>query len=236
MRIFLIATLLIALQTLLIGAHAQTYPAKSVRIIASVLPGDTCDILVRMLGYKMGDRLGQQFVIDNRAGASGQLGHALVAQAAPDGYTLGCGNGGSLSIVPHVFKNVPYNALKDFTPVALMATNFMALAVGNTHPAKNAGELIQMAKQNPGKVSFGSNGEGAFLHFATEWPAGIPPNIVALLNSEANRAINLPDIREKIVSFALDAVTESSQHFASYMRAEHARYGKIAKEIGLKAQ
>ena len=81
MRIFLIATLLIALQTLLIGAHAQTYPAKSVRIIASVLPGDTCDILVRMLGYKMGDRLGQQFVIDNRAGASGQLGHAMVAQA-----------------------------------------------------------------------------------------------------------------------------------------------------------
>jgi tripartite-type tricarboxylate transporter receptor subunit TctC len=303
------------------GALAQTYPAKSVRIIASVLPGDTCDTLVRLVGFKMGERLGQQFVIDNRAGASGQLGHAMVAQAQPDGYTLGCGNGGSLAIVPHAFKKVPYDALKDFTAIAMMATNFMGLAVSNTLPVRNVGELIQHAKNHPGKVRFGSNGEGAFLHFATEmfrsqagftylhvpfkgfpqlageiasgrldasfgsfpavmpyvqtgrmrmlgiaratrlpnhpdyptiaetlpgfvsggWfgivgPAGIRSDIVALLNREANRALNLPEIRDKLVASGLDLVPESPQYFAQFMRSDHARYGKIARAIGLQPQ
>ena len=307
-------------QTAPAGA-GQAYPAKSVRVIASVLPGDTCDLLVRMVGYKIGERLGQQFVIDNRAGASGQLGHAMVAQAQPDGYTLGCGNGGSLAIVPHAFKKVPYDALKDFTAIAMMATNFMALAVGNTHAARTVSDLIQLAKSHPGKVTFGSNGEGAFLHFATEmfrsqagftylhipfkgfpqaageiisgrldasfgsfptvmpyvqtgrmrllgiardkrlpnypdiptiseslpgyvsggWfgfvgPAGIPRDIVAKLNREANWAMNQPEFREKMIPMALDVFTESPGYFAKYIRADHARYGRIAKEIGLKQQ
>jgi tripartite-type tricarboxylate transporter receptor subunit TctC len=321
--------LLVAIQGFVTCAHAQTtstgsgqsYPTKSVRIIASVLPGDTCDTLVRLVGYKMGERLGQQFVIDNRPGASGQIGHAMVAQAQPDGYTLGCGNGGSLAIVPHAFKKVPYDALKDFTAVALMATNFMGLVVGNSFPSRTVSELIQHAKQNPGKVSFGSNGEGAFLHFATEmfrsqagftylhvpfkglpqlageiisgrldasfgsfpvvipyvqagrmrmlgiarstrlpnypdyptiseslpgfvsggWfgivgPAGIPRDIVALLNREANRALGQPDIRDKLVATGLDVYTETPEYFAKFIPADHARYGRIAKEIGLKAQ
>jgi tripartite-type tricarboxylate transporter receptor subunit TctC len=315
------ATLLVACAIFSAGAQAQTYPAKSVRIITSVLPGDTCDTLVRLAGFKLGERLGQQFVIDNRPGASGQIGHAMVAQAQPDGYTLGCGNGGSLAIVPHAFRKVPYDALKDFTPIALMATNFMGLAVSNTFPARNVGELIQHAKQHPGKVSFGSNGEGAFLHFATEmfraqagftylhvpfkgfpqlageiisgrldasfgsfpavlpyvqsgrmrmlgiaratrlpnypdyptiseslpgfvsggWfgiigPAGIARDIVNLLNRETNRALGQPDTRDKLVASGLDLFAESPAFFAQYLRADHARYGKIAKEIGLVAQ
>jgi tripartite-type tricarboxylate transporter receptor subunit TctC len=311
----------IALLGFMAGAHAQTYPNKSVRVIASVLPGDTCDTLVRLLGFKMGEKLGQQFIIDNRVGASGMLGHGIVAQAAPDGYTLGCGNGGSLAIVPHAFKKVPYDALKDFTPIALMATNFMALAVGGGSQWRSVNDLVQHAKQNPGKVTFGSNGEGAFLHFATEmfrstagfsylhipfkgfpqlagdlvsgrldasfgsfpavlpftqggrvrilgiardkrlpnypdiptiaesvpgyvsggWfgivgPAGIPRNIVTLLNREANAAMKLPEIRDKLVPGGLDLFTESPEYFAKFMRDDHARYGRIAKEIGLKAQ
>ena len=314
-------TLLLAFPLVVMQAQAQPYPNKSVRVIAAVLPGDTCDLLVRMVGYKMGERLGQQFIIDNRAGASGQLGHAMVAQAQPDGYTLGCGNGGSLAIVPHAFKKVPYDALKDFTPVALMATNFMTLAVGNPHAARTMSDLIQLAKSNPGKVTFGSNGEGAFLHFATEmfraqvgftylhipykgfpqaageiisgrldasfgsfptvlpyvqtgrmrllgiaratrlpnypdiptiaeslpgyvsggWfgivgPAGIPRDIVTKLNREANWAMSQPEFREKMVSMALDVFAETPEYFANYIRADHARYGKIAKEIGLKQQ
>ena len=148
--------------------HAQQYPTKPVRIVASVLPGDTCDTLARLAGYKLSEKFGQQFVIDNRVGASGAIGHTIVAQAAPDGYTLGCGNGGSMAILPHVTKGVPYNVHKDFTAIALMATNFMALAVGGNSSFKTVNDLVQHAKQNPGKVSFGSNGEGAFLHFATE--------------------------------------------------------------------
>ena len=315
------ALLLIAVAGYVCGAQAQTYPAKSVRVITSVLPGDTCDILVRLVTQKMGERLGQQFVVDNRVGASGRLAHGMVAQAPADGYTLGCGNGGSLAIVPHAFKSVPYDALKDFTTVALMATNFMALVVGNASPARTVDELIQHAKRNPGKVTFGSNGEGAFLHFATEmfraragftyhhipfrgfpqlagdiiggrldasfgsfptvhpyvqggrmrllgiaratrlqtypdyptlaetlpgfesggWfglvgPAGIRRDIVAVLNREANRAMSQPEFREKMVAWALDVVVESPEYFAKFLRDDHARYGKIAKAIGLQQQ
>ena len=329
MQHLLRATMLVFILVFFGGAQAQStstgsgqaYPVKSVIVIASVLPGDTCDVLVRLVGYKMGERLGQQFVIDNRAGASGQLGHAMVAQAQPDGYTLGCGNGGSMAIVPHAFKKVPYDALKDFTPIAMMATNFMGLAVSNSFPARTVGELIQYAKNNAGKVSFGSNGEGAFLHFATEmfrfqagftylhvpfkglpqlagevisgrvdatfgsfpvlhpyvqagrmrllgvaratrlpnypdyptiaetlpgyvsggWfgivgPAGIPHSIVTLLNREANWAMTQPDFRDKMTASGLDVITESPEHFANFIRSDYARYGKIAKEIGLKAQ
>jgi tripartite-type tricarboxylate transporter receptor subunit TctC len=150
------------------SAQAQSYPTRPVRVIASVLPGDTCDTTVRMVTLKMGERLGQQFVVDNRVGASGMIGHELIAKAPPDGYTLGCGNGGSLAVLPHAFKSVPYDALKDFTPIALMTANFLALMVPANSPARTVGELIQQAKQSPGKLTFGSNGEGAFLHFATE--------------------------------------------------------------------
>lgn len=316
------AALLVTVSTgVTAAAQEPAYPTKSVRIVASVLPGDTCDTLVRLAGYKMGEKLGQQFVIDNRVGASGMIGHAVIAQAPADGYTLGCGNGGSLAIVPHAFKKVPYDALNDFTPIALMATNFMALAVGANAPWRSVGDLVQHAKQNPGKVSFGSNGEGAFLHFATElfrstagfsylhvpfkgfpqlagdlaasrldasfgsfpavlpftqggrvrilgiardkrlphypdiptiaetvpgyvsggWfgvvgPSGIPRHIVALLNRETNAALAAPEVKEKLSSQGLDLFAESPAFFAKLMRDDHARYGRIAKEIGLKAQ
>lgn len=315
------AALCIAALVFAYNAPAQPYPTKSVRIIASVLPGDTCDTLVRLVGYKMGEKFGQQFVIDNRVGGSGMIGHAIIAQAAPDGYTLGCGNGGSMAIVPHAFKKVPYDALKDFTPIAMMATNFMALAVGAGSSFKTVADLVQHAKQNPGKLSFGSNGEGAFLHFATElfrstagftylhvpfkgfpqlagdlvsgrldasfgsfpavlpftqggrvrilgiardkrlasypdiptiaesvpgyvsggWfgvigPAGITRDIVALVNRETNAALNQADVREKLSSQGLDLFNETPAFFAKYIRDDHARYGRIAKEIGLKAQ
>ena len=200
MQNFCRAMLLVAPSVFFFHVQAQStsaYPTKSVRVIASVLHGDTCDVLVRLVGYKMGERLGQQFVIDNRAGASGQIGHAMVAQASADGYTLGCGNGGSMAIVPHAFKKVPYDSLKDFTPIAMMATSFMGLAVSNACPARN---------------------------------------IVTLLNREANWAMTQPDFRDKMIASGLDIITESPEHFANFIRSDYARYGKITKEIGLKAQ
>ncbi len=149
-------------------ALAQKYPNRAIRIIVPQLPGDTCDTLARMLGYKMGEQLGQQFVVDNRPGASGTIGLALAAKAPPDGYTIACGQGGNLSVIPHTMKAVPYNALKDFAPVALVATNYLALVVHPSTPFKTVGEFIKYLKANPGKVAFASNGEGAFIHMATE--------------------------------------------------------------------
>jgi len=149
-------------------ALAQKYPTKSIRVIVPQPPGDPCDIFARLLGHKMGERLGQQLVVDNRPGASGTIGLALAAQAPADGYTIACGQGGNLSVIPHTMKNVPFDALKDFTPVALVATNYLALVVSPTTPYKNVGEFVKYLKANPGKVSFASNGEGAFVHMATE--------------------------------------------------------------------
>lgn len=147
---------------------AQNYPTKAIRVIVPQAPGDACDTLARMLGNYMGERLGQLLVVDNRPGAGGTIGLALTANAPADGYTFACGQGGNLSVIPHAMKNVPYNALKDFAPVALIATNYLALFVYPGAPYKTTAEFVRYLKANPGKVTFGSNGEGAFLHMAAE--------------------------------------------------------------------
>ena len=147
---------------------AQNYPTKAIRVIVPQAPGDACDTLARMLGNYMGERLGQLLVVDNRPGAGGTIGLSLAANAPADGYTFACGQGGNLSVIPHAMKNVPYNALKDFAPVALIATNYLALFVYPGAPYKTTAEFVRYLKANPGKVTFGSNGEGAFLHMAAE--------------------------------------------------------------------
>jgi tripartite-type tricarboxylate transporter receptor subunit TctC len=149
-------------------ALAQKYPVKPIRVIVPLPAGDTCDIFARLLGQKVSERLGQQLVVDNRAGAGGAIGLSLTAQAPADGYTIACGQGGNMSVLPHTMKNIPYDALKDFTAVALVATNYLALVASPNAPFRNVDEMIKYLKANPGKVSFASNGEGAFLHMATE--------------------------------------------------------------------
>ncbi|MFM9970483.1 MAG: Bug family tripartite tricarboxylate transporter substrate binding protein [Burkholderiales bacterium] len=150
------------------AALAQKYPVKSIRVVVPLPAGDPCDIFARLLGQRVSERLGQQLVVDNRAGAGGAIGLSLVAQAPADGYTIACGQGGNMSVLPHTMKNIPYDSLKDFTAVALVATNYLALIASPNAPFKNVEELIKYLKANPGKVSFASNGEGAFLHMATE--------------------------------------------------------------------
>jgi tripartite-type tricarboxylate transporter receptor subunit TctC len=160
--------LLVACACVAGAAQAQKYPTRAIRIIVPQAPGDPCDTFARMLGMYMGERLGQQLVVDNRPGAGGTIGLSMAAKASPDGYTFACGQGGNLSVIPHTMKNVPYNALQDFAPVALIATNYLALVVSPSTPFKNVAELVKHLKANPGKVTFGSNGEGAFIHMATE--------------------------------------------------------------------
>ena len=107
-------------------------------------------------------------IVDNRAGASGQLGLELAAHAAPDGYTLVGGQGGNLVVMPHTYKKIPYDPLKDFAPIALATTNFLALVVNPNVPFRNVKDLIDYAKTNPGKLTFASNGEGGFPHMTIE--------------------------------------------------------------------
>ena len=147
---------------------AQNYPVRPIRVIVPQAPSDACDTFARMLGHHMGERLGQQLVADNRPGAGGTIGLSLAANAPADGYTFACGQGGNLSVIPHTMKNVPYDALKDFAPIALIATNYLALVVRPDAPYKTTGEFVKYLKANPGKVTIGSNGEGAFMHMAAE--------------------------------------------------------------------
>jgi tripartite-type tricarboxylate transporter receptor subunit TctC len=149
-------------------ALAQSYPTRSIRIIVPQLPGDSCDTMSRLVGQKMSERLGQQVVVDNRPGASGSIGLALAAKSPADGYTIACGQGGNMSVLPHTMKAIPYDAMKDFQGISLVATNYLALVVHPTTPWKNVAEFVKYLKANPGKVAFASNGEGAFIHMTTE--------------------------------------------------------------------
>ena len=150
------------------GAFAQSYPAKSIRVIVPAAPGDSCDVLSRLIGQKVGERLGHPLAVDNRVGAGGQLGLQLIAQAPADGYTIGCGQGGNMVIVPIAYKKVAYDTLKDFVPIQIPVTNFLGLVVHPSVPFNNVKDLVAYGKANPGKLVFGSNGEGAFVHFSVE--------------------------------------------------------------------
>ena len=149
-------------------AQAQAYPNKPIKVIIPFPPGNTMDIMTRLVAPRLSERLGQQIVVENRPGASGMLGLDLVAKAAPDGYTIGAGQGGNLTVLPHTSKSIPYDALKDFAPIAVSTTNYLGLVASPTAPFKTLPEMIAWAKANPGKLTVGTNGEGGFPHLAFE--------------------------------------------------------------------
>jgi len=150
------------------AVFAQAYPSKPIKVLIPYPPGDAADILARLIGPKMSDRLGQPVVVENRPGASGQIGLELLARAPADGYTIGVGQGGNLVVAPHTYKKLPYDPLKDFVPVALLATNYLAIVANPDVPFRNAAEMVAWAKQNPGKLTLATNGEGGFPHLAFE--------------------------------------------------------------------
>jgi tripartite-type tricarboxylate transporter receptor subunit TctC len=154
-------------------AGAQNYPARPIRVIVPFPPGDAADILARLIGAMVSEHLGQQMVVENRAGASGQIGMALLKDAPADGYTIGVGQGGNMVVAPHTYKKLQYDPLKDFAPVALIATNYLAVIANNNVPFKDAREMVAWAKANPGKLSLATNGEGGFPHLAFEHFAAI---------------------------------------------------------------
>jgi tripartite-type tricarboxylate transporter receptor subunit TctC len=154
-----------------VGVHevrAQAYPSKPIKIIVPFPPGNTVDTQSRLVGPKITERLGQPVIVENRVGASGMLGLDLVAKAPPDGYTLGAGQGGNLCVLPHTSKNVPYNVLKDFTPIALTTTNYLVIYANTGAPFKTLPEMIAYAKANPGKLTYATPGNGTSLHMTME--------------------------------------------------------------------
>lgn len=153
------------------ASAAQSYPARSVRIIVPFPPGEAADTIARLVTPALSERMGQQFVVDNRPGAAGQIGLNLLKQAPADGYTIGMGQGGNMSVQPHTYAKLPYDALKDFSGLALAATNYLAVVANNGAPFKTSKEMIAWAKKNPGKLSVGTNGEGGYPHLTMEFLA-----------------------------------------------------------------
>ena len=302
-------------------ANSQSYPGKPIRIIIPFPAGNTTDIMSRLIAPKMAERLGQPVIVENRPGASGILGLDYVAKSPPDGYTIACGQGGNLAVLPHTSKNVTYDPLRDFAPIAISTTNYLAIVANPNAPFKTIGEMVAYAKANPGQLTVATNGEGGFPHLAFEhlrtmtgiaythipykgsaaiatdimgaqvqagidgitgmtphiksgrlrllavtskaravlWPdtpaaaedvpgyesggwfgyvapAATPREIVLRLNEEINRAMRSPEISDKLVAAGLIVVAESPEFFASLLRSDFAKYGKLVKDIGFQPQ
>jgi tripartite-type tricarboxylate transporter receptor subunit TctC len=146
------------------GAQAQTYPNKPIRLVVGFAPGGNTDTVARVVGQKLGERLGQQVIIENKAGAGGTIGTAEVARAAPDGYTLTMGTTTTHAIAVAAYAKLPYDPVADFEPIALVANAPYLLVVNSSLPAKDLKEFIALVKSQPGKLNYGSAGQATTTH------------------------------------------------------------------------
>ena len=146
----------------------QAYPAKAVRMIVGFPAGGTSDIMARLTGQKLSEAWGQTFIIDNRPGAGGNIGTELVAKSAPDGYTLLVSPGSTLTSNPAVYSKVPFDTVRDFAPVTIIAGVPNALVVHPSVPVKNLKDLIALAKSRPGQLAYASTGAGQSTHLSAE--------------------------------------------------------------------
>jgi tripartite-type tricarboxylate transporter receptor subunit TctC len=310
-----ITLLCVTLALLAAPVLAQNYPAKPVRLIVGYSPGGPNDILARVVGQKLSDALGVPVPVDNRPGADSMIGTQLTARAAPDGYTI-CVISASSTIHPSVYTNIPYDIIKDLSPVTVLASSVFVLVVNPALPVKSVKELIALAKSRPGQLNFASSGPGGTLHLAGElfkslahvnmnhipykggapavtdvlsgqvelmfspmavamphvksgklrllavtsakrWPAlpnvptmaeagvpgyeatgwyGIvapartPPPIIARLNQEIVKVLGLPEVRQQLAGYDLEPVGNSPEQMASHMKAEVAKYAKVARD------
>jgi tripartite-type tricarboxylate transporter receptor subunit TctC len=158
------------------SAHAQDYPTRPITLVVPYAAGGGNDVMARIVADKMSRTLGQQIVVENRAGAGGTIATRQVAKAAPDGYTLVIGGTGTLAVNPTLYANVGYDPRKDFSPVGLIGTSALIVLVHPAVAAKSIRELIDLAKKDPGKLNYASAGVGSGIHLGTvlfEQMAGI---------------------------------------------------------------
>jgi tripartite-type tricarboxylate transporter receptor subunit TctC len=301
-------------------ASAQSFPAKPVRLVIPFPPGGSLDNVGRLLAQKIGDAWGQTIVVENRPGAGGNVGMDFVAKSPADGYTVGMGALSTHAVNPSLYARMPYDAVKDFAPISLVAITPNVLTVNASLPVDSLKDLIAYAKANPGKVNFGSGSNGSAGHLAGElfkletktdvqhipfkggapatqalvagdtqfmfdnlanamaqlkagrikalavttaqrsklapdlptmaeagmpgfdistWfgilaPAGTPPEVIARWNSELVKALNAPDVREKMFAQGADPSPTTPAEFAAFIAKERDKYARIVKASGAK--
>jgi len=308
------------LLALCMPVHAQTFPAKPVRIIAPFPPASVADVLARPIAQKMSETWGQPVIVDNRTGAAGNVGSELVAKSPPDGYTLLLGTIGTNAINASLYAKMPYNTRTDFAPITLVANAHLFLVMHPSVPVKTVKDVVALAKAKPGQLNYGSAGMGTTPHLAgemfqylagvkmtlvtykgspqsaidlvagrldlifangsavlplirtgrlrliaisaakrdpampevpaiaetvpgfelTPWwglfaPAGTPREVVTKLNAEAVRILALPDVKSNYANLGLAALSNTPEQFSHYINEEIARWAKIVKATGARA-
>jgi tripartite-type tricarboxylate transporter receptor subunit TctC len=165
-----LAASLLCLVAALVSATgaAQGYPTRPIRFIAPFPPGGSSDVLCRLLGQKLTERLGQPVAVENRPGAGGNIGHEFAAKQAPDGYTILISSSSTLATNPHLYKHLGFDPIADFAPISMVASAGQVLVVNPSVPAKSVAELIALAKAKPGQLNFGSGGKGIQSHISAE--------------------------------------------------------------------
>ena len=202
----LFGTLVTAIALASTWASAEdAYPSKPVRIIVSFAAGGPTDIVARVMGAKMAELLGQQFVVENRTGAGGNIGADAVAKSAPDGYTLLMATVSTHAINPGLYSKMPYDPIRDFAPVAQVGVTPTMLAVHPSLPATDVKSLIALVKSNPGKFTFGSSGVGSILHLCGEQFKALAGGLNMLHVPYRGSAPMMSDLIGGQISMAFDA-------------------------------
>jgi tripartite-type tricarboxylate transporter receptor subunit TctC len=188
------------------GAKAEDrYPSKPVRIVVSFSAGGPTDTVARVMGAKMGDLLGQQFLVENKVGAGGNIGADLVAKAPPDGYTLLMATVSTHAINPGLYKNMPYNPVRDFAPIGQVGVTPTLLGVHPSVPATDVKSLVALIKENPGKFTYGSSGLGSILHLCGEQFKALAGGVNAVHVPYRGSAPMMSDLVGGQISMAFDA-------------------------------
>ena len=197
-------------------ANSQTknWPDKPIKLIVGFPPGGGSDAVARIMAINLSQMWGQQVIIDNRGGAAGTIAADLVAKSANDGYTLGLAHVNAMSIIPALGQKMPYNATTDFTPIVLLGITPNILIANVDAPAKNVKDLIAYLKQNPGKVSFGSAGNGSTQHLAFE----------LMMHTAGTQALHIPykgsgpvlvDLMAGHITYAFETMAAATPHIQS---------------------
>lgn len=304
------------------AAPAQDYPVRPIRFIAPNLPGGPTDILARLIGQKLAESMGQPVVVENRAGAGGNIGTELAAKSPPDGYTLVTGNNATFGANVSLYKHLSFDPLKDFAPIVLAATQPNILVVHPSLPAASVKELIALARSRPGELNYAGSGMGAAAHLAAElfksmagvnivhipyksagpalvdliagqcqlmfatslsvqphirteklralavttgkrsrlmpelptiseaglpgfeamtWhgvltTGGTPPAIVNKLNSEINRILQLPDVRDRLGALGAEIIGGTAREFSDHIQREIPKWAKVIKDAGVRLE